>query len=316
MANFNISAPSTNSNATASPLASVLTFTVSLLGVLGNFILLSVILTAKKLKDPSYTFITNVTVSDLLMALQVCFLFLPNNLTKHFFFYNGILACRLLYSVFYASYNASVFSLTMISIYRYKIVIKPLRYRLSPSSFKYTKIIIISIWIVSILNCIPTFLLTNYSVKYKVCDVSYPYGTAFNIFYYVSVFTVTYILPVLIMLVNYLKIGCKLSSQTSPLTHTFTDARQISMRSKAVIKFLVGVTAVYMLLSWPFVFGIMAMSIAKTTISQLIQDFSVAPQLLTYSFATSMLVSIINPILYLMFDKNIKSEIRRKIYKI
>lgn len=287
------------------------------LGILGsilNSILALIIVSSRKLKNPSYTFIANLAISDMFMAVQVTinhyigFLLseLPTSICN--------LLCISRYVALVVCYITSVFSLTAVNLYRLEIILEPLRHRSIKFAFRRPKITNLIIWLTSIVLGIPLFLIVRYNKQARVCDITFLFGQAFNITYFGILLFLTYFLPLAIMVLTYRRIGIKLRATGNfTITSRYTDnqAKKIpNVRSRMAIKFLCIATAIYMLLSWPLLAAVEVMSISGFTYSFIYESFGTVNMLFVIAVSLTFIVSIINPILFLTFDNNVKSEIQ------
>ena len=293
-------------------------FFVVPLGVTGaflNFILILIILSSKKLKSPSYVFIINLSISDMLMAIQVSTNYNIDIIMLELSTPICNLLCSLRYTALIACYITSVFSLTMISLYRLEVVLEPFQQNSVKFVFRRPIITNIIMWLISITLSIPMALIIRYNRQVKLCDIIFTFGQVFNIIYFGSLLFLTYFIPITIMILTYRRIGIKLRTTgnitvISRSAGNLTD-KTLNNRSKIAIKFLCIATTVYMLLSWPLLASIEIQSALGLTYSVIYQSFPIGAILFVTAFSTTFMVSIINPILYLTYDKNIKTEIQR-----
>ena len=294
----------------------VLMASIGVIGILSNIILLSILIYSKKVRDISYVFVVNVAFSDFLTAFIICCLFLPKILFPAFTTLVGDSFCKILYFVFCATYDTSAFSLVVISLYRFKIIVDPVRYRSQSFICKHWFKVILTMWIVSLLISLPTLLLTTTTyVGEARCDVFYPYGFIPNIIYFSLFFIITYVVPVLLMSFNYIRIGRDLYSRTYPNSNLLSGRLPRNHRNKSVIQFLISITCIYMIVSGPIFIGLTVLSIAGETYTHIRESNYLLSRVLVASLGISASVCFINPILCLIFDKNIRSEIRKILYK-
>lgn len=280
---------------------------ISALGIIGNFILLMIIIYSKKLKDPSYVFVTNIATSDLVTSIQLLIIFTSANSTIPFSDTVGNILCKITYCLFYASYVASTFSLTLISIYRLNIVSNPHRFKQTSLIYKYSSRITVLTWIIGILLVIPLFPVMRYSNSTRICEVYYPYGNLYTSIFFGSSLLMSFVLPGLIMIICYVRIASKISSLTNP-AENHANAKPVTLiRSKELAKFYGIITAVYMILSWPFLIILFILSIAEETQTSLVAKNIIMAALFTAAFFASNFVHVLNPIMFMVFDKNIKS---------
>lgn len=282
---------------------------ISALGIIGNSFLLWIILYSKKLKDPSYVFVTTIATSDLISSIQVLVIFTTS---KTFFFDEfGHIICKIAYTIFYTSYSASTLSLTLISIYRFNIVSEPHRFKQTSYIYKNCFKLTILIWMVSILFAVPLHPVIRYINMTRSCDIYYPYGNTYTTIYFSSSLLIYFVIPGFIMIICYIRIASKLNSRIHSVSIHITAKPRALIRSKELFKFYSIVAAIYMMLSWPFLMILIILSIfQKTQVSLLDTDIGFAWAFSVGFFATNILY-VVNPIMFMAFDKNIRSDIRK-----
>ena len=289
---------------------------VGLLGFLANSILLYIIVTSKRLKDPAYALIANVIVCDCLSSLQFFLLFVAPFYLSSLSYQAGDIFCKLsLYSL-YSTYNASVFSLTAISIYRYKAVvytnISQIRSR-SQVLRNVTKATII-IWTVSFLLSLPAiFVATHHQISIGYCDIKYFHNYKYLTLVLVTGMTViTYIAPLIIMIINYYRVFKRLT-HIVPCDHQERKKDNEDHRKWSLMKMLIIVTSLFMLFTWPIFISVDILAIEQKTFYDIrVENYSVFI-ICFMTFPISTLISIFNPILYTVFDKNIYREVQKKL---
>ena len=289
---------------------------ISFLGILGNVVLFTIIIYSKKLKDPSYIFVTNIATSDLITSIQVLIIFTwPKSQYAYMLDVSNII-CKISYSIFFASYATSMLSLTLISIYRLNIISNPFRFRYTSNVYKHSTKFAIFVWIISILFTIPLYPLVRYSVTTNSCDVYYPYGNTYNSIYFSFSLLLSYILPGFTMIICYIKIAFILRSRTYPTDYHLNHSQRSWVRSKDIFKFFVITSAIYMILSWPFMTALTVLSVANENQTNLIMKNVGLAWAISGAFIASNTLYIINPIMFLGFDGNLKSDIRTLIQRI
>lgn len=297
----------------------VLMASIGAIGMLSNIALLAILVHSKKFRDISYVFIINVAFSDFVTALAVCCLTLRNMLHTSLTTVIGQIFCKILYFVFCTTYDISAFSLAAISWYRYKIIVNPLNCRSQSFICKHWRTVIIAIWSISLLISSPTLLLiTSTNVGEARCDIYYPYGYVPNVIYFSLFFIITYLIPLLLMSYNYIRIGKNLYSRTYPNTRNTLFQRRLprSHRNANITRFLIGITCVYMTISGPIFLGLTILSIAGETYINVRESNYSLSRIFIASLGISASICFINPVLCLTFDRNIRLIIRKIIYKV
>ncbi|RDD35938.1 hypothetical protein TrispH2_012091 [Trichoplax sp. H2] len=219
----------------------------------------------------------------------------------------GVVVCPIAYRLTVTSINTSITSLTMISIYRFKIVTCPLTFR-DTTIFKHcTKFIILS-WLISVIFATPAFLIGTYNSATNNCDFGFPYGNIFNVVYFSITLLFVYLIPGIIMLRNYNRIVISLSSQISDNTAISHDREASINRTRSVIRVFIVATLAQTLLTLPYIMTMLTYSILNQSQFQLLfnnPQFFVANFI---SFASNTVSYLINPFIFLIFDKNVKTS--------
>ncbi|RDD36066.1 Neuropeptide FF receptor 2 [Trichoplax sp. H2] len=210
-------------------------FSLTTLTLVSNIALVAIVAFSKNLHDLSYNFIINVSISDIISSVVTYVYALTAIPTVSMSRPVGVVVCGITYGLTAASVNTSITSLTMISIYRLKVVTCPLTFR-NTIIFKHcTKFIILS-WLMSIVLAIPAFLIGTYNSATKSCDFGFPYGNIFNVVYFSITLLCVYLTPGIIMLRNYKRIAISLSSQISNNTAISLGREASINRTRNVIR--------------------------------------------------------------------------------
>ncbi|RDD36073.1 Neuromedin-K receptor [Trichoplax sp. H2] len=283
----------------------IIQFCLITLTLVSNIALVVIVAFSKNINDLSYNFIINVSVSDILSSIMQYTITITAISTVSMSRPVGVIVCRLVYGFLVTSANISIASLTMISIYRLKIVSCPLTFR-NTIIFKHcTKFIILS-WLMSVVFAIPAFLLATYNPTTTNCDLGFPYDNIFNIIYFSITLLFVYLIPGIIMLRNYRRIAITLSSQISDNTAIAHDREASINRSRSVIRVFIIATLAQTLLSLPYVISVLIYSIPNQSQVQLLLD---NPQLflnIRLSFVIDIASYLVNPFMFLIFDKNVR----------
>lgn len=170
----------------------------------------------------------------------------------------------------------------------------------------------ILIWIVGFLGAILVHFLTRYQNTPPTCFIDYPYGHVLNVIYYLLFLIAGYLVPIIIMMYCYVWIFRKLTV-TSPISlQTLSQSNCTSTnRSVKAVKFMLIITCVYMMLILPFISWMVGLSLANQTPENLTQAKPYFSVLLAIAFSCSYFFCILNPLLFLISDKNIKSNLSR-----
>ncbi|RDD40789.1 Rhodopsin, GQ-coupled [Trichoplax sp. H2] len=283
----------------------VIQFSLVTLTLVSNITLVVIIAFSKNLHDLSYNFIINISISDIIASIIQYTYNITAIPTVSMSTPVGAVVCRLAYGLSVVLTNTSIASLTMISIHRLKIVTCPLTFR-STIIFKHcTKFIILS-WLMSAVFAIPAFLTGAYNPTTKSCDLSFRYGSIFSVVYFSATLLFIYLIPGIIMLRNYRRITICLSSQISGNTAIAHDREASINRTRSVIRVFIIATLAQTLLTLPHVVSVLTYSILNQNQFQLLFHDPKFLVILLFSFAINIASYLVNPFMFLVFDKNVK----------
>ena len=290
---------------------------LGLIGFLLNITILGIFNSSQRLKDPMYVLIGNVLVGDCLSSLQLVALgsapFYLSNVTMQV----ADIFCKILIYTLYSTYNLSVFSLTAISIYRFKSTSQVTTMRSTKSRLRYAYRAITITWALSWILSFPVIFLVNSNpYTFGSCDIVYILNKEYlSLIYFVSATTVTYVIPLLIMLFNYGSIIRQLLYHVNPCCNSNSSKELESQQQISVIKLLLTVTATFMIFTCPFFIAVDFLASYRKTFYQLsIENHSIY-LLCFFALPMTTFVSILNPTLYIACDKFIRNEIKRILYQ-
>ncbi|XP_071484062.1 kappa-type opioid receptor-like [Diadema antillarum] len=195
--------------------AMIVQLLLSILGIVGNAIVLIVLFQRRSSKRSTDILIGGLAAADFLTSI---FMIPQPKLSGAPDTALGNAACKLIYSSIFLwiTISASVFTLTAISIERYIAVLHPIQFK-GWVSFKKLTVWFIIIWVLAIaINC-RTFGTTKVDSVEGKCVVRYPTQAsqqALGVF----VFVLRFIIPVIIMLTSYLLIARSLRLRSQRLT--------------------------------------------------------------------------------------------------
>lgn len=192
---------------------------ISLVAVLGNFCVLLIVGTSRRMRTVTNYFIANLAIADIIIGLfSIPFQFQAALLQKWVL---PPFMCAFCPFVQVLSVNVSIITLTAIALDRYRAVVFPLKARTTKLS---AKMVILAIWIFSAAASVP------YAVALRVTMVYDPQTGAdtkpfcHNVqispflwkVYNHTLVTLQYFLPLLLISVVYITIGLKLRDSQAP----------------------------------------------------------------------------------------------------
>ena len=292
-------------------LVMALFITVILVGLVGNTIVVFVVVKNRNMQNVTNIFIANLALSD----IGLCLLSLPvqlyYQLTDHWIF--GETLCKIIFAAFAVPMYVSTFTIFLIALDRYGLILYPLRARMSVR----TAILLIFVIVgISILFSIPIIVFTSLHtinqpdlrIYRSYCIESWPTAVGRKI-YSASMFLLQFMLPICVTALLYYKIYCRLKNRPSHRTSNNADRKQ---KTNKVLFAIVSLFVVCWL-PWNMF----------TLITELDQSIVIGAHfkfvdLLLKVFAMSS--ACINPFLYCWLNENFRKEldqiaIKMKLYR-
>ncbi|KPP72011.1 neuropeptide Y receptor type 1-like [Scleropages formosus] len=195
--------------------------TIALLGVVGNLALILIIARQREMHNVTNILIANLSVSDLLMAIMCLPFTFVYTFMDHWVF--GEAMCKLNSMVQCCSVSVSIFSLVLIAVERYQLIVKPRGWR--PSNLQ-AYIGIGIIWTLAVSTSVPFMLFTlvtddplkllqNFHEEYTgkvVCVEDWP-SRKLRLAYTTCMLLLQYIGPLCFIFICYLKIYTRLKKR-------------------------------------------------------------------------------------------------------
>ncbi|RDD42517.1 Neuropeptide Y receptor type 2 [Trichoplax sp. H2] len=284
---------------------------VFIIGIIANIILFYLIACGKYFHKVTYQLISIAVISDLISlttSIIVFAIYATNNVEYSL----GSILCKLLLFITYCCYGVSMTTLCMISIDRYFAVTKPLsslRYRQKRRTIYFGQTIgcLLAIGV-----SVPVLIYNNVHFdETQFCDLP-------NIKRSVSTYLlcnvcIFYILPLAIIMVNYIKIIRFQYSYVRPGEPNYQGYDEYQRKRKKFIRILIIITSIYFFLTWPFFAVIAGIAISSKSIKE-IREMGCGYYLILYaSYLSTFAINIINPFIYFRFDYNIK---RNLVYQV
>ncbi|XP_068688199.1 neuropeptide FF receptor 2-like [Montipora foliosa] len=210
------------------------------LAIPANSIVIIVISTVQNVRTPTSTFLLNLCVADIVIALlYIPFITVDLYMVGHWVF--GDFMCKLVSFAFYLATYSSILILTALSVERYISVCLSRRMRLTT---KRAFITTLSLWMVTACFALPLFIgresYLNPSLNIEFCIITWPSS-------YVKIYTLTtlalfYVVPIAFMAIVYYKIGRKVwtsadKTRTMKLSnkHTLNSKLRLTKIAMAII---------------------------------------------------------------------------------
>uniref|UniRef100_A0A336K3G4 CSON002393 protein n=1 Tax=Culicoides sonorensis TaxID=179676 RepID=A0A336K3G4_CULSO len=279
----------------------------------GNAIVIWIVLAHRRMRTVTNYFLLNLSLADLLMSTLNCvfnFIFMLNSDWPF-----GAIYCTINNFIANVSVASSVFTLCVITLDRYIAIVRPLQHR---TSRKKARIFLLVIWLMSCVLAAPCILYSTTMTKTytngksrTVCYMLWPdgrYPTSMADYIYNIVFlTVTYAIPMVIMLVCYTSMGRELWGSRSIGEHTERQMESMKSKKKVVRMFII-VCTIFGICWLPYqLFFIYAYHNHKFTSS------SYAQHMYLGFYWLAMAQSMVNPIIYYWMNGRFRVYFRKAI---
>ncbi|RDD36155.1 G-protein coupled receptor 15 [Trichoplax sp. H2] len=297
-------------NATIPPNQSLFgpTFIVFLLGttvgIIPNIIIFAGIYRKRSLHKPTYYFIANLAICDLVLSIATLFNAALNAIaiSARFEIHTHSTLCKFLTSFpVYWSYTASIETLIFICFERYIAVFKPMM-KLTNKKSKHLCFIA---WIISLIISFPTIITTrtnNLRPRYCVPFVEY---TAWTGIFNMTLFILQFFLPALIMITVYSLILHRLYKKNMA---NQTESDRSKKKKRRTIYMLIITTIIFLAFSAPWSLTLAIVAITGKLPYQL-AEYSQYPTLqfiITLRRLMLPFTSLYNPFVYCIFQKQIR----------
>ncbi|KAG7216271.1 hypothetical protein INR49_021674 [Caranx melampygus] len=226
---------------------------------LGNFIFIATLTRYKKLRNLTNLLIANLAISDFIVAVVCCPFLVDYYVVKQLSWNHGLVLCASVNYLRTVSLYVSTNALLAIAVDRYMAIVHPLRPRMK---YQTAYCLITGVWIVPILISVPS--------AYFASETMYPQGgsvpTTHKVFcaqiwpvdqqayyrsYFLFVFAVEFVGPVIVMAMCYVRISCELWFKNVPGFQTEQIRKRLRCRRKTVMV-LIGILTAYILCWAPY----------------------------------------------------------------
>lgn len=220
-------------------------------GLCGNLLVCIVMIQQRRMRTVMNCFTLNLAISDLIIIV----IYVPSQYAAYENNQNwpfGNVGCRITYSTVPVCVSASSATLLAISCERFRGIVFPFQPRLRLTTVRR---IIIIIWIVSITTALPLMIIagTIHKGNNTFCDELWPNPDSSR-FYWIAMFLLQYVIPLMVMSVLYGAAGWKLQKRSRFLAHN-SRGRAVSInyaaevarqrQSQKITKMLVALILIY-----------------------------------------------------------------------
>ncbi|XP_033639980.1 allatostatin-A receptor-like [Asterias rubens] len=170
---------------------------VGIVGIIGNSLVIAVYTSKRKRKNTTNVLILALAIADLISSIFFIPLPVPAYVPQNAW---GEIYCRVIHTkaIQWMSIEASVYTLTLLSIERYMAVVHPVRYRVIFRESRPRRFVWV-IWLFALI--VKSFNFYNTIIVDNVCIyIEFPKG--FNVFLGIGVALVEYFIPIIVMIVT------------------------------------------------------------------------------------------------------------------
>ncbi|CAK1553684.1 unnamed protein product [Leptosia nina] len=294
-------------------LLSFLYGSISVLAVIGNFLVMWVVATSRRMQSVTNCYIANLALADIVIGLfAIPFQFqaalLQRWLLPHFM-------CAFCPFVQALSVNVSVFTLTAIAVDRHRAIITPLS---AHTSKRVAKVIIVFIWILALSLAAPMAMSWEVVMEEErdpVSKVSYekPFCTASDFgahslaIYRLMLYIFQYVIPLCVITFAYAHMAMKLWGARAPGNAQETRDANHMKNKKRVIKMLVLVVALFAICWLP-----LQSYFLLQTLFPSINEYRYINIIFFCFDWLAMSNSCYNPFIYAIYNEKFKKEFKQR----
>ncbi|XP_046649911.1 QRFP-like peptide receptor isoform X1 [Daphnia pulicaria] len=296
---------------------------VFLLAAVCNLLVIVVIFRFQHLHSVTNYFLVNLSVADLLVTMICMPMAMSQNITVIWFY--GLFMCKFVTYLQGVAASSSMFSILAMSIDRYFAIRHPIVFRQFFNK-RVARCVILSIWVVASLVFIPVLVVQHEEsitlhgenaelVICKVCKQRWEEDWN-KITYSIFLFVATYVLPVLLVITAYIRMGCKLCTPSILMNNhdggeiiLNRDSRLLNCRRR-VARTLLIIAIVFAVCWMPY--NLTQLFLDTLEKEQLKEMDKTAPHLLmvhSFSLWLGHANSAINPLLYCLLSRNIRQSV-------
>lgn len=286
---------------------------VILFGVSGNAFVMAVIKNTRSMHTTTNFLLLNLAIADFLTLLWC----LPYKVLIFAFDHPegaaGDYLCK-----FFTSYNVtvitltvSIFTLTVLSVERYRALLKPMHHhlRLELDTVWYA---IAAIWICATAFMIPLFVVTEYIPEAKTCRVKWPSKTQEDL-YSMCIMVFSIFTPITVTVICYLRIikGLYFSNTICAAPAGQQQGTDLQEKRK-IVKILLLVTSAFILCFLPYASFRIVVALADENNYKRYNQLQQLREIFKFLSYTS---SCFNPVIYTIQSSNYRAAMKRLFKK-
>ncbi|RDD42318.1 Tachykinin-like peptides receptor 99D [Trichoplax sp. H2] len=279
---------------------------LSILGLLANIYMFYILLSDKIFFKTSYYLVRVCVISDIISNVTSVISY-SISITGNISFNLGNMLCKMSVFTILFSYGISILTISLVSADRYMAIMRPLSQFYRVHKIRVLVLTEMIICCVAILVAIPSlFIATVYPSDVKLCDI--PSVTQLVAFYFVTAAVVFYFIPGIVLIVCYSRIIIYMRGHVQPGESFQEQLQQLRLQKKKYTKAFITIASVSLLVTWPFWVSSIALAISQKSLLDVKKTSDILYALIFVSFATTTAISVVNPLLYLRFDGNIREK--------
>lgn len=286
---------------------------VIIFGVVGNMIVIAVIKSTRSMHTTTNFLLLNLAVADLLTLLWC----LPYKVLVFVFVHpsgvSGNFLCKFFtsYNVTVVTLTVSIFTLTTLSVERYRALINPLlrKFRLDLDTVPYA---IAVIWIASAAFMVPLFVVTEYIPVANTCRVNWSSKKQEDL-YSLCIMVFSIFVPILITVICYIRImkGLYFSNTICAIPAGLQQESDLQEKRK-IVKILLVVTGAFVMAFLPYASFRIVVATADDTDYDKYSRLQSLREIFKFLSYTS---SCFNPVIYTVQSSNYREACRRLFMK-
>lgn len=291
---------------------SILTITISSIGVVANTVLLYLFIFDPFFRKMIYYLMSICCFTDLITNITTVVSYSVFQMTN-ISLKDATTLCLIFMSIILSSYGISIMNLCLMAIYRYISIVKPF----SNFNLQHKKRFVIAseifIWLVCLSGIMPDNSYIEARMSHKaMCDYT-AITPAVSTYLFIYVF-IYFILPSAIITIFYWRIIVHQRNHIRPGRPSVHDG-QILHRKDRSVKSLILISASFVLTTWPTFALLFGIAITRNTYIDILFEDETYFWLSMFAISTTPLVAVINPFLYLKFDSNIRCRFKNRFFK-
>lgn len=285
--------------------ASLASIPVSVIGLVANLFMLYLFVVDRDFYKSTYQVLRVSVVSDIICTITTLVGYLLIAI-RGLDYYSGTTMCRLVFYIGFSSYGVSIMNLCLIGIDRYFNIkgLPPVCHRHKRSILFLAELVIV---ILALLVTSPTLVYVKvHHNDTLLCD--FPVVTPSISIYLISFALIEFFIPSILIVIIYWKIFTLQKNIIRPNCQLERFREEESLSRKRFIKKLLSISISYILITWPFFISLLILAITRQSLMDIRRKNIIHFLILFSSVAVTISIAILNPFIYMKFDRLIRSK--------